>query len=150
MADQTFIVPVSSGILEHRARIGASIWVFIWMIDRTTKETPIADGCLEGLVYGGRPIRAQEIAESLQTSRRTVQEHLDHLVAGGYLRRISCGFGVASGYAVQRSKKWKSKLTVVGAEETLEAALIPAQVREKTAGGARISAALYRNNTQTK
>ena len=43
---------------------------------------------------------------------RTIQAHLDRLVALGYLRRIDCAQGVASGYAVQRSKKWKPKLSV--------------------------------------
>ncbi len=47
MADQTFIVPVSSGIFAHCARIGIAVWVFLWMIDRTTQERPDAGGYLE-------------------------------------------------------------------------------------------------------
>jgi hypothetical protein len=140
----TFVVPVSSGIFAHCEKIGVAIWVFMWAIDRTTKETPSEGGLgLEGLVYGGRPIRAQEIAKELQMAPRTVQTHLNHLVTHGYLRRLSQGLGGAAGYAVRRSKKWKPKLSVVGGTKAVadraefgEGALISAEVAPNSAGGA--------------
>ena len=160
MADQTFIVPVSSGIFAHCARIGIAIWVFLWMIDRTTQERPDAGGYLEGFVYGGRPVRAQEIAKELQMGTRTVQAHLDHLVSAGYIRRLSGGHGVACGYAVRRSKKRKSKLSVVGgreaatdpaefgegAQESADTALISAGGAQKMAPGALNSAPYNRKD----
>src|SRR5215468_321775 len=49
----TFVIPVSNGIFAHRDKIGASIWVFLWLIDRSTYEVPTADGQdVEGLVLG--------------------------------------------------------------------------------------------------
>ena len=35
---QTYRIPVSNGILEHCQKIGASIWFFLWCVDKTTKE----------------------------------------------------------------------------------------------------------------
>src|SRR5271154_4123228 len=116
-APSTFSIPISSGIFAHCQKIGIAIWVFIWMIDRTTREVPSANGCSEGLVYNGRAIRAYEVGKELGMPARTIQAHLDRLVAHGYLRRINRTLGAASGYAVQRSKKWKPKLSVVGHEE---------------------------------
>jgi hypothetical protein len=144
--DSTYVVPVSSGIFKHCAKIGVAVWVFLWMIDRTTKEIPTADGQAEGLVLNGRPIRAQEIALELQMGARTVQVHLDLLTRNGYLRRLEHGPGVASGYAVQRSKKWRTKLAVVEKKH-------PIETPQKTAEGAQDSASHNRkdntHNTQT-
>jgi hypothetical protein len=166
----TFQFPVSNGIFAHARHIRAALWVFLWAIDRTTKEVPTPDGLAEGLVYGGRPIRAQEISQELEMATRTVQTHLDHLVGAGYLRRIDHSRGMASGYAVRRSKKWRSKLCLTSCEEPSPTPLNSAEVRRKTvegapnsaetppfsaggaqdsAGGAPNSAALYGNNTQT-
>jgi hypothetical protein len=49
----TYSIPVSNGLFAHREKIGPAIWVFLWLIDATTKEIPGADGKAEGLVYGG-------------------------------------------------------------------------------------------------
>src|ERR1700691_4751529 len=43
----TFAIPISSGIFAHCQKIGIAIWVFIWMIDRTTKEVSTEEGCAE-------------------------------------------------------------------------------------------------------
>jgi hypothetical protein len=132
----TFAIPISSGLLAHCQKIGIAVWVFLWMIDRTTKEVATTDGHAEGLVYGGRAIRAQEIGLELEMPTRTIQAHLDRLVAHGYLRRLNRTQGVASGYAVQRSKKWKPKLSVVGREEQDPTPQILAQSPQNPATGA--------------
>src|ERR1700684_1965155 len=105
----TFAIPISNGIFAHRKRIGAAVWTFLWMIDRTTKEVIAGDGSVEGLVYAGRAIRAYDIGRELGMPTRTVQAHLDRLIATGYLRRIDHIKGLASGYAVRRRTKWKPK-----------------------------------------
>ena len=105
----TYVIPVSNGILEHCAQIGVAIWVFLWMLDRTTKEAPGADGQTEGLVYGGRPIPARDIGNDLQMTVRTVHAHLKQLIDAGYLRTISFGDGIPPGYCVLKSKKWALK-----------------------------------------
>jgi hypothetical protein len=110
---ETYTIPVSNGILTptHCDQIGPSIWVFLWMIDRTTKEAPGEDGELEGMVLGGQQIRASVIAKDLNLKTRTVHEHIERLCRNRYLRRINAGEGMPAGYAVQKSKKWKKNQT---------------------------------------
>ncbi len=115
----TFAIPISSGIFAHCQKIGITVWVFIWMIDRTTKEVPTEEGCAEGMVYGGKPIRAREIAQDLGMATRTVHAHIEQLISAGYLRRIDYGEGLPSGYCVVRSKKWKHKLLLTIGESCL-------------------------------
>jgi hypothetical protein len=145
----TFAIPISSGLLAHCQKIGIAVWVFLWMIDRTTKEVATTDGYAEGLVYGGRAIRAQEIGLELEMPARTIQAHLDRLVTFGYLRRIDRAQGVASGYAVQRSKKWKPKLSVVGQEEQDPTPHIIAPSPQNPAKGAPFLAKTSQNPATT-
>jgi len=106
---ENFTIPVSNGILtpNHRRQMGPAIWVFLWIIDRTTKEIPGQDGNLEGLVLGGKQIRASVVAADLDLSTRAVHEHIELLCRYKYVRRIDGGVGLPAGYAVQNSKKWK-------------------------------------------
>jgi hypothetical protein len=134
MADRTFVIPVSNGVLSpaHVQGIGNSVFEFLWCIDRTTKEMAAEDGSgLEGLVLGGNPIRANAIATDLGLPVRTVHKHLQDLVANGYLRAIDFGMGVACGYAVVKSKKWRKNLD----QSTLQDSADPRQnlpeVRQK-------------------
>lgn len=104
----TFIIPISNGILapRHREAIGSAIWLFLWMVDKTTKEQLAPDGKgFEGLVLGGMPITTDYIAEQTGESQRSVHNHLNQLERGGYIRRIE-NKGMASGYAVKKSKKF--------------------------------------------
>ena len=106
-----YYIPVSNGLLEHRAKIGPAIWVFLWLIDHVTKELP-AEGNpadLDGLVLGGSPIRAARIAADLRDNPRTVQAHLSRLFERRYIRRIPGEAGNAFGYIVLKSKKWTRK-----------------------------------------
>jgi hypothetical protein len=136
----TFAIPISSGIFAHCQKIGIAIWVFIWMIDRTTREVATEEGCAEGLVYGGKPIGARKIAQDLGMATRTVHAHIEQLIAAGYLRRIDYGEGLPSGYSVGRSKKWKHKLLLTLGEEPPLTPLNSAHPRRKTAGGSLNSA----------
>jgi len=105
--NERYFLPVSSGLLEpkHVAAIGPAIWVFLWMINRTTTESG-----MEGIVLNGAAIRSQAIAEDLGLRDRTVRDHLNILCDGGYLRRNGeqqSRFG--NTYYVQKSKKWQRK-----------------------------------------
>jgi DNA-binding transcriptional ArsR family regulator len=116
---QTFVIPVSNGILEgeHREKIRSAIWLFLWLIDRTTIEQPSPDGTgLEGLVLGGKAIATRFIAEQIGESERAVRYHLDQLEEHGYIRRIEHR-GLANGYALRKSKKWQRvQATILGPE----------------------------------
>jgi hypothetical protein len=105
----TYSIPVSNGLFAHREKIGSAIWVFLWLIDATTKEIPGADGKAEGLVYGGRPLPLGAIAADLKMSWRSTYEQLAQLVEGGYIRKIANGNGRANGYAVVNSKRFAKR-----------------------------------------
>jgi len=81
------IIPISKGILDprHRKQIGIALWVFELFVDRTTKEEVI-DGETWGLVYGGAPVKLQEIAECLGVSRRSARRDVRELVKYDYIR----------------------------------------------------------------
>jgi hypothetical protein len=138
---RTYVIPVSNGIFEHCQRIGVAVWVFLWMVDHTTKEVAGTDEGIEGLVYGGRAIRARDVARDLQMSTRTVHVHLARLLDGGYLRKINHGDGMPSGYSVLKSKKWAKQY---GSPPSHDSAF----PSHKKVGGAKDSAPLYRNNSQ--
>jgi len=105
----TYSIPVSNGLFAHREKIGVAIWVFLWLIDATTKEIPGADGKAEGLVYGGRPLPLGAIAADLKMSWRSTYEQVAQLVEGGYVRKIANGNGRANGYAVVNSKRFAKR-----------------------------------------
>jgi DNA-binding transcriptional ArsR family regulator len=110
LAPGTYIIPVSNGIFAHCERIGAAIWAFLWLIDKTTKEVP-AGGKVDGLVLDGRSVAIGEIVSDLALSPRTVREHLFRLAEAGYIRKIDKGNGRPNGYAVVNSKRfaWTKK-----------------------------------------
>ena len=56
--------------------------LFLFLIDRTTKETE--EG--EGVVLGGAPISCEDIAQVLGTNRRAVMRWKDQLEEAGYIR----------------------------------------------------------------
>ena len=99
--------------LAHCQKIGIAIWVFIWMIDRTTKEVATEGGCAEGLVYGGRANRAREIGLELEMAARTVHAHIDRLVADGYFDALTAlgGCPLATPYSTAKNGSTSSLLS---------------------------------------
>jgi hypothetical protein len=105
---QSYPIPVWNGIFDHRKKIGPAVWVFLWCLDRITKE----EGGL-GLVLGGSVISAEKIANDLQECDRTIRRHLKRLEEHMYinLRRTPYGFLIT----VTNSKKfniWRSDKSV--------------------------------------
>jgi hypothetical protein len=99
---------VASGLVgpAHHERIGPALWLFLWMIDKSTSVQAAPDGeTVEGLVLGGKPLSVAYIAEQVGESVRSIRYHLDRLAKHGYIRRILTP-GLASGYAVSRAKKF--------------------------------------------
>ena len=79
--------------------MGTAIWLFLFLIDRTTKEDKGV-----GRVLGGKPIPDYEVVEALKiTNRFVVARWRKTLVAGGYIRAIRTGLGYS--YRVFKSKK---------------------------------------------
>jgi len=80
---------------------GSSVWLFLWLIDKTTSENGGT-----GKVLGGRPITLNEIADALEISRPTAKRHLHKLAKAGYLKLSYVRIGIA--ITINKSKKfWK-------------------------------------------
>jgi hypothetical protein len=114
-AGKNYSIPVSNGLFAHQKRIGAAVWVFLWLIDHTTKEAQATDGRVEGLVSGGHPVPLSVIARDMEKmSPDAVYEHLAHLAKEGYIRKIVYGNGRPNGYAVVNSKRFGKRRTKAG------------------------------------
>jgi hypothetical protein len=102
-----FWFPVWNGIFEHREKIKDALWLFLWYIDKTTREVDGGDGRKVGLVLGGKPIRDSQVARELQCSKRTVCSWRNLLADGGYIEATRAPYGYT--VRVLKSKKWLGK-----------------------------------------
>jgi hypothetical protein len=104
---KTYPIPVSNGLLEHCARMGAAVWYFMWCVDKTTKEQRDEAGNLIGIVYGGKPCHDSNIAANLQVHVNTIRNWRKHLVKEGYIQTTR----TPNGYSIKvaNSKKWSGK-----------------------------------------
>jgi DNA-binding transcriptional regulator YhcF (GntR family) len=97
-----------SGLLtkEHRKKMGAAIWEFLWCINKTTKEYS-EDGQVFGQVLGGKPVKLSDIADDLGGNKSTIKRNLDKLEEEGYLSIVRAPYGLI--ITVNKSKKWPKK-----------------------------------------
>jgi len=97
MADNARMFPVSNRLLDHRRKMGSSIWEYLWLRAHvTTTEEP--EGAV-GIVDGGRPVPTGRIAADLRRSREATLANLQKLEAGNYIER-SATVGHAYRYRV--------------------------------------------------
>jgi DNA-binding IscR family transcriptional regulator len=85
---RSYPFPVWNGLLEHRKRIGPSVWEFLWCLDRITQERDEV-----GIVNGGAPVKAERIARNLKVSTRTIKQNLRRLTTEGYLKLRRTPYG---------------------------------------------------------
>jgi hypothetical protein len=74
------------------------------LIDRTTREFEL-DGETWGLVLGGKPIKAEDIAQDLKLCVRSIKQHLSRLRAHYYIETKRTAYGLVT--RVRKSKKWR-------------------------------------------
>jgi DNA-binding transcriptional regulator YhcF (GntR family) len=87
------IIPVSSGLFEHRERIGPALWEFLWCIDAVTTEEIDESGVRWGLVHGGAIVKHERIAHDIRSSKVTVQRNLSILKSQGYISSMRTARG---------------------------------------------------------
>ncbi|WP_240421626.1 hypothetical protein [Paenibacillus periandrae] len=97
------IIPVSSGLFEHRERIGPALWEFLWCIDAVTSEEIDTQGNHWGLVHGGAIVKYERIAQEAMTSERTVKRNMALLMDEGYIETVR----TARGYIIKLAKNKK-------------------------------------------
>jgi hypothetical protein len=97
--------PVSAGLLEHKQRMGATVWEYMWLLDHITSDEPDGDGKFSGVVQYGTPIDAEIVARALKESIDTAKTNLRKLEVAGYVSRQRV-VGAGYSYIVINSKKW--------------------------------------------
>jgi hypothetical protein len=101
--ERKFWIPVYRGLFRHYGRIKQALWLFLWYIDKTTREE-CEDCGRVGYVLGGAPVKDQAAAYDLGCDRSTVSAWRRMLEDAGYVRtkRVPNGNVVC----VLNSKKW--------------------------------------------
>src|SRR3990167_9758761 len=78
-----FFIEITNNLLEkkHRKAMGSAVWEFMWCLDKITKIDE------EGLgwVYGGKPIKLDEISKETGVHRDNVSRNIGKLQKHGYL-----------------------------------------------------------------
>ena len=114
-------IPVNCGLLEpeHIDRMGIAVWLFLWCIDRQTREK---DGL--GWVYGGKLLTHEEIAEEMGRRERTVRrwckllENEDYIVViHGHQKRMKIGVKKPTKGGLRSSKSGRSDSAKYGRDE---------------------------------
>ena len=107
MAD-SFPFTIWSGLLQngHKEKIGSAIWEFLWCINKVTKEIRQSENALPvGIVLGGKPIKADEIAKDLKIHPETVKSNLRRLKKEKYIDYKLAPYGYI--ITVSNSKKYR-------------------------------------------
>jgi hypothetical protein len=105
MTQEPILFLVSNGLLQHKDRMGAAIWEYLWLIDKVTKDEPDGHGKFNGVVLGGKPISAATIASDLKEHVNSARANLKTLSEDGYIVRTPARDSKYS-YVVTNSKKW--------------------------------------------
>lgn len=102
MADSAQVSAISDGLLNHRRKMGSSIWEYLWLLTHVTamQLPPDGNGLAIGIVDHGNPIPTSRIAADLQRSREATLANLERLEAGNYIQRSGAA-GHAYRYRVQ-------------------------------------------------
>jgi hypothetical protein len=100
-AESSYAIPVWSGLIsvKHREAMGISVWMFLWCLDRITRDE---DGW--GLVLGGKPVKDEEIARRLGLHKNTIHRDRQALTKGNYIEAIRTPYGFR--YRVRNSRKF--------------------------------------------
>lgn len=112
------IIPVSSGLFEHRGRIGPAIWEFLWCIDAVTSEEIDELGIHWGLVHGGAPVKHERIAQDIGSSQVTVQRNMTTLKSQGYINSVRTARGEI--IKVAKNKKETDQKRYIKNDRSLE------------------------------
>jgi hypothetical protein len=129
----TFKIPVSNGIFEHYSKLKDAIWLLLWYIDRTTKESADESGNKTGSVLGGSPRRDSDVARAFSCDKRTICRWRNQLAKWGYIKQRITPFGAV--VEVAKSKKWIAERRDKNVPPTPYAETRSAQSGTKTSQG---------------
>jgi hypothetical protein len=106
-----FIIPVSSGLIDikHYQKMGNAIWLFEWLIDKTTKVGKNK----EGMVLGGMPITIKYLQKHFMPLHyNTLNKHMTTLIDWGYIQaiRTPCGYRIGVNKNIRHLKVIHTKM----------------------------------------
>ena len=101
-------IPVGIGIFDknHIQGIGEALWLFLWLIHKTTAEIDCPSGKI-GVVMYGNSVTSRSIATELCCTSRTVRRQLQQLVDNGYIDLEKTATGQI--IRVKKSMKWPAR-----------------------------------------
>lgn len=117
-----YFITVSNGIYspDHYKKIGPSLWLFIWYLDKVTIITKDQ----EGIVLGGKPIKARDYAKIIGVSEKTFFRDNKRLEDQGYIKTTRTPYGFV--VKVKKCKKFFSKKdNTVPGDQTKVSSLSP-------------------------
>lgn len=137
-----FWFPMYEGIFEHAPALADAVWLFMWLIARTTREP---DG--RGSVLGGIPVPDERPAGELGFPVKTIRRWRRMLLSGGYVSVDRAAHGYR--YTLLKSKKWqkKGKSDLPKLPITSESDLPLRAVRVPETGDHRVC--ILKDNTET-
>lgn len=105
-----FFIEVSNNLLDplHCQKIGDSVWLFMWLIDKMTSINENKGG----KVLGGKPIKYVEIKKDLGISRSTYYRWMKKLEDSGYINTIRTPYGVSI-VVLKAKKRFNKKVSDV-------------------------------------
>lgn len=89
--------------------MGSAIWVFLWLIDKSTKEFK-ENGETVGIVLGGQPLKNADIASELGRSVSKIERDISTLKKHGYIITKRTPYGNI--FKVRNSKKFHKNRTL--------------------------------------
>jgi hypothetical protein len=95
-----FWFPVYEGIFEHAPVLKDAVWLFMWLIARTTRDSEGREK-----VLGGIPIPDDRPAAELNFPVKTVRRWRRMLNSSGYVSLLRTPYGFR--YKLLKSKKWQ-------------------------------------------
>lgn len=78
-----FGIEVKNDLLEykHHENMGDSVWLYLWLLDKTTSVSE--DGI--GKILGGKPIKYEDVSKDLRLSQNTYTRYISRLRKHGYI-----------------------------------------------------------------
>jgi hypothetical protein len=111
--EKKHIIPTAKNLFEpkHSKLISNPLGLFLWLVDRTTKEVRTEKGEVEGKVLGGMPIEYKTIATIFNCTEKTVMRWKGKLEEWKYIRTDRTSHQGSLRWTVRKSKKFKNAPT---------------------------------------
>ena len=107
---KNFIIPMSNGIFSHWKRMGEALWLFMWYIDKTTREELEQRRALNRARLRWRPVPDSRPAHDMGCTKRVIGIWRRRLRADGYISTLRTPIGRT--VKVRKSKKWLREVFV--------------------------------------